>query len=140
MSKVYLKNIEDRRVRAVVKELPIGVCSCFDRAPLSDGHDVVPACESVRLALRIVKGQRKLDANPKVGNKIPYTVIENDIAVRVLVEEFEPCNEFETIGAIALLQSGMEERGMHAMERAHIVLVAVGLVSEDDPFGDGADY
>lgn len=48
-----------------------------------------------------------------------------------IVDSWAPCNDSERTAAIALLETGLEARPYHAMERAHAVCVALGLVVED---------
>lgn len=42
------------------------------------------------------------------------------------------CNPEEFEAAWALLETGMEERPLHAIERAHVVLAQLGLIAEED--------
>lgn len=51
--------------------------------------------------------------------------------IPIIVDTWDPCNNFERKVAIAFLESGLEARPFHAMERAHAACVALGLVYDD---------
>ena len=47
------------------------------------------------------------------------------------IEAFQPCCEAERVAAIELLATGLEERPLNAIERAHAVLQSAGVIQHD---------
>lgn len=60
--------------------------------------------------------------NDRVGDRDPTAVMADWDAVT------PACSDVERAAAIALLESGLEDRPLNALERAHAVLASAGLL------------
>ena len=83
---------------------------------------------------------RLTDPSPRVwqGKRNARVKDTSDLeALCELIETFEPCSIAERDAAADLLANGLEARPLNAIERAHSVLVTVGIVDDEARWPSG---